>query len=374
MPGEPSKIINRAELEEQQRVEQARDYEILRKKNIEEGGEDPGPMQQPSTSGIANRRVGFNRESATAPSGAPRESFAETDARKRSESAASGAFGARAQAKAENLQGRQSLFAEMRKPVTEEVFNGDPGAQEQGYRDRAKSLGIDDVSFARGLARSQDKEFAEPTAASESAAPLQGRALAEKNIAAMGVQGAAADYFKRAGAEKAARPAAVAATPAAAPTTFASSFAAERDTDEPSPAMRQAKANAVSSRWNANTMRAEYERSRTPEPAAPAPAASPTPPTPTPTSESAPAPASIGAALGADIQGVDRALRGATSAGLMATARGGQAVAEGAGNLLGANLRMLARGYTEAGEAKKNVKRKAASLIPGRTGEYIRNR
>jgi hypothetical protein len=138
----------------------------------------------------------------------------------------------------------------MRKPVTDEVFNGDPGAQEQGYRDRAKSLGIDDVSFARGLARSQGKEFAEPTAAPAPAAPLQGRALAESNIATMGVQGAAADYFKRAGAERDAAdrkmitsapeptyrtgqtPTTSAAPPAAPTLNFARSFAQELNRSE----------------------------------------------------------------------------------------------------------------------------------------------
>jgi hypothetical protein len=243
MPGEPSKIINRAELEEQRRVEQARDYEILRKKNIEEGGVDPGPMQQPSTSGVANRRVGFSRESASMSPTAPQESFAETETRKRRESAASGAFGTRAQAREENLAARRGLFAEM-KAAAEGT-----GVGTSDFRERAKALGIDEAGYARGIARAEGTEIPKPTAPAP-AAPLQGRALAESNIATMGVQGAAADYFKRAGAERDAAdrkmitsapeptyrtgqtPTTSAAPPAAPTLNFARSFAQELNRSE----------------------------------------------------------------------------------------------------------------------------------------------
>jgi hypothetical protein len=222
-PGQPSKIFNRkeAEAEYQSNIEAAR--ELARKQAVELDGSAPtgqaapapAPAPAPANSGftgvagrnvgfssnanagfsgVSGSQVGFKRESPTAtPTGAPprRETFAEEDARTRREKTLSGAFGEKAQAKAENLEGRKGLFAEMRTAATE-------GGNTTGFRDRAKALGIDEAGYARGIARAEGTAVPTlaPTVAGP-AAPLTGRALAEKNIATMGQAGAAADYFKR---------------------------------------------------------------------------------------------------------------------------------------------------------------------------------
>lgn len=77
------------------------------------------------------------------------ESFAQTEARKRRESAASGAFGRGAQMKAdENLQGRRALFAEMRGDG-----DGDITGRSEEFRERARSLGVDDEGWSSAVNR-----------------------------------------------------------------------------------------------------------------------------------------------------------------------------------------------------------------------------
>jgi len=88
------------------------------------------------------------------------ESFAQTDARKRAASAASGAFG--------------------------------KTAQQDSMR-----------PFVQGPPKPSSMAQAAPTATPTPSAPLQGKALAQNNIATMGTQGAVADYFKRSTADKA---------------------------------------------------------------------------------------------------------------------------------------------------------------------------
>ena len=60
--------------------------------------------------------------------------------------------------------------------------------------------GVSDEQFSEAMGRIDSRYAAKPA----TPAPLTGRALAEKNIATKGQAGAAADYFKRAEAEKAA--------------------------------------------------------------------------------------------------------------------------------------------------------------------------
>jgi len=196
--------------------------------------------------------------------GAPQgESFAETDARKRRESATSGAFGS----KAKNIAQRQGLFAEMKEAVESE--DGEYG----NFRERASELGIDEAGYKRGATRAAGG--APPSSAPDVAPPLTGRALTQKNISEMGAIGAAQDYFKRADAEKAAeverrslgnkdivRDETPSPVPIAPRASFASMFGEAADkggSNEPSPAMQAARANTIAARTKADTMRSEYE-------------------------------------------------------------------------------------------------------------------
>jgi hypothetical protein len=237
---------------------------------------------------VSGSQVGFNRESPTAtPTGAPprRETFAEEDARTRREKTLSGAFGEKAQARAQNLEGRKGLFAEMKAG----------GLDSATARKRAEALGVDDKGFNTAVARIEGVDMTPAPTVAGPAAPLTGRALAESNIRTMGQAGAAADYFKRAEAEKAAlaqrsplntvgsRFADTANRPVPAPSrSFAETFGTEVDRDEPSPAMQQARANTVAAQERATTMRSEYERGKVKE------AKSPVSSRPTPITEPTP--------------------------------------------------------------------------------------
>ena len=214
---------------------------------------------------IARERNAMRQGGGGAPQGgggAPQgESFAETDARKRRESATSGAFGS----KAKNIAQRQGLFAEMKEAVESE--DGEYG----NFRERASELGIDEAGYKRGATRAAGG--APPSSAQEVAPPLTGRTLTQKNIREMGAIGAAQDFFKRDDAEKAALQVrknsnfaqkalktSGEATPS--PLSFASMFGEAADkggSNEPSPAMQAARANTIAARTKADTMRSEYE-------------------------------------------------------------------------------------------------------------------
>jgi hypothetical protein len=343
-------------------------------------------------SGVSGSRVGFNRESPTAtPTGAPprRETFAEEDARTRREKTLSGAFGEKAQARAQNLEGRKSLFAEMKAG----------GLDSATARKRAEALGVDDKGFNTAVARIEGVDMTNSTQSGRTvtgaeldgvddlfAKPQGGRALAEKNIATMGVQGAAADYFKRAEAEKTAlaqrsplntvssRFADTANRPAPAPArSFAETFGTEVDRDEPSPAMQQARANTVAARRKADTMRAGLTGGERPSPlisrASPQPAAVETPAAPPRA-----APTSLFGAIREDVSSAKRTMGGVGMGARLLAARGIQGVAEGAGSLIATGARTAAKGYLTAKEIEAASKQKAKSLVPGRTGEYLRTR
>jgi hypothetical protein len=382
-PGQESKIINRAELQAEYDAELAAQEEVLREKNANITGGNAAPMPTGSGgnaapmptgsvfSGVGGRSVGFSRESASTSPTAPRESFAETETRKRTESAASGAFGTRAQAREGNLAARRGLFAEM-KAAAEGTGDGT-----SDFRERAKALGIDDEAYARGIARAEGTEIPKP-AAPQPAAPLQGRALAQQNLRTMGVQGAAADYFKRAEAEKAAAQErrdtrisrGIAGMQVVQPPlmtqpveprgSFAAMFGTEANRDEPSPAMQQAQANTIAAREKADTMRAEYEAEQVRS------SKSPNSSRPTPLPEPAPKPtlkprgmdyneAAVGKVKGATSkidETIDTAVRRSVDTvsgwvgGLMSEARRGVRSARDfrdrtnkAGNMMGENLR-----------------------------------
>jgi len=216
--------------------------------------------------------------------------------------------------------------------------------------------------------------FAE--AAPTPSTPLTGGALARSNIAKMGQAGAVADYFKRAEAEKAAlaqrsplntvgsRFTERAGTPAPeSRKTFAQTFGYEMDRNEPSPALKAARENTIAAREKAGTMRAEYERSIEPPVVTPAaPAAAPTPAAP-----ARPAPTSLFGAIREDTSGAASTVQNVGSAARLIAARGVEKTAEGAGKLIIGGAR-LKKGIDVA------AKKKALDLIPGRTGEYLRNR
>lgn len=137
-----------------------------------------------------------------------RETFAEADVRTRREKTLSGAFGERAQKKEENLQGRKALYRDMQ-TVGGANISGSMRAQ-------ANQLGVPQSRFDQvaGTLPAAPAMIAKPgaptlagkygfakgsatAAAPTPAAPLTGSALAQKNIAEKGIQGAAADYFQR---------------------------------------------------------------------------------------------------------------------------------------------------------------------------------
>jgi hypothetical protein len=131
---------------------------------------------------------------ATAPTAPVRESFAQEDARKSREASLAGTFGPVAKARAEkseNLEARQSLFAEMRKAK-------DPGSPM--FRRSAESIGLTKEEFDRGLWKAVGGDTPRneaPATAVANTAPRYGADVARKNIAEQGIQGAAADYFAR---------------------------------------------------------------------------------------------------------------------------------------------------------------------------------
>jgi hypothetical protein len=303
-PGQPSKIFNRAEAEAQYKFDFEAEREIARKRAIElEGGASAGqtaPTGQTASRLDASPTPRLDAQNQSPAGASPqRETFAEEDARTRREATLAGKFGEQAQARAQNLEGRKGLFAEMKAGSTDSAT----------ARERASSLGVDDKSFNTAVARIEgvdmtptmsveeaDKVFADAERKyNVGAGAVKGRALAERNIAEKGQAGAAADYFKRAGKEKAAaqqkRNSAFADQSLAAankmapeaPMSFASTFGSEIDFgDLPSPAMQQARANTAAARTKADTMRAEYEAgqaraSKSPKSSRPTPIPEPTP-------------------------------------------------------------------------------------------------
>jgi len=252
-PGQPSKIFNRAEAEAeyQSNIEAARI--LAQKKAAELEGGAPAttgqaePTGQPASRLDASPTPRLDAQNQS-PTGAPprRETFAEADARTRREAELAGKFGEKVQKRAENLEGREGLFAEM-KTAAQKAGGDIPMDDMTRFGEQAKKLGIADENFERTAFRVEGGKFAAPTAPAPST-PLTGGALARSNIAKMGQAGAVADYFKRAEAEKAAaqqkRNSAFADQSLAAankmapeaPMSFASTFGSEIDRNEPSPA------------------------------------------------------------------------------------------------------------------------------------------
>lgn len=210
-PGQPSKIFNReeAEAEYQSNIQAARILTERRAAELE-GGAPAGQGAAPTGQGAPTSRLDASptprldaqRPSPTSAAAPKRETFAEADARTRREKTLSGAFGEQAQKRAENLEGREGLFAEMK--ASSQKAGGDiPMEDMTRFGEQAKKLGIADENFEKTAFRVEGGKFAAPTAPAPSA-PLTGSALAKGNIARMGQAGATADYFKRAEAEKAA--------------------------------------------------------------------------------------------------------------------------------------------------------------------------
>lgn len=160
-----------------------REAELLNSQGMDAtlGDRDTG-----SPIGSTNAPAGSTSASATAT-----ESFSARDARLRQESTLSGAFGRGAQMKAEQLRGRQELFKEMQSGSVD-------SAQ---ARERATALGVSDKQFTTAVARMEGSNLDSMEASLD--APT-GSALAEKNIATMGIEGATADYFRRSRERKAA--------------------------------------------------------------------------------------------------------------------------------------------------------------------------
>ena len=223
-------------------------------------------------------RLDAQRPSPTSAAAPKRETFAEADARTRREKTLSGAFGEQAQKReeqaperAENLGNRKGLFAEMQDA---QKRGEDIGGLDTNFQERATELGVSDEQFSGAMGRIDSRYAAKPA----TPAPLTGRALAEKNIATKGQAGAAADYFKRAEAEKAAlekrsplntvssRFTEKAGTPAPeSRKTFGQMFGYAMDRNEPSPAMIAARANALAAKEKATSMREEYEAGKVKE-------------------------------------------------------------------------------------------------------------
>jgi hypothetical protein len=94
-----------------------------------------------ATEGAAGRGL----QTGASAGGGTAESFRDTEARKRQESALSGGFGRGAQMKAENLRDRQALFAEMQ---------GEGAADRQDeFRSRAAKLGVTEEGWDAATAR-----------------------------------------------------------------------------------------------------------------------------------------------------------------------------------------------------------------------------
>lgn len=148
------------------------------------------------------------------------ESFAQTDVRKRQESAASGAFGKGAQireGRRQNIAGRQALYADMKSA-------GQAGITAE-MEARGTALGVSGPAWKRTAGSIDQAAGQKPTApvqatpgrtplpagtgsapsivgAPGTKAPVAGKALAQSNIASMGTMGAIADYQKRSAADK----------------------------------------------------------------------------------------------------------------------------------------------------------------------------
>jgi hypothetical protein len=301
------------------------------------------------TSGVANSNVGFGGGGGSRLTPSSGGSFAETDARKRQEATASGAFGSRAQ----NLAGRQGLFAEMKVDSAQ-------------ARERASALGVSDKGFNTAVARMEGVDMtSEPKPA---AAPLTGRALAERNIATMGADGAAADYFKRAGAEKAAlaqkQKSAFAnkdivreKKPSTAPNGLRMSFAGMfgEATDKGEPPTAGTLDTGADMFGPPTAVERQIAAERKPAPAAPkegAPAAS--------------RPDSLFGAIGADLTRAGGNAKG----GMLRTARGLAAANQAAGDAVQSAQRGAANVAASLVTAPTDI---IQNQIPGATGEYIRS-
>jgi hypothetical protein len=373
-PGQESKIIDRSKMERELAVTQRAQQEMIAQEAAARGITAPAPQQEPMFSGVSGSRAGFNRESPTAtPTGAPprRETFAEEDARTRREKTMSGAFGERAQAreqaraaKDENLAGRKGLFAEMKAFASNPDAFADKDLSKTDFQSRAEKLGIDNLSFQRGVIRSQGKEFIEPDATPAPAAPLTGRALAESNIATMGQAGAVADYFKRAGAKETAKQSKQIDAAMAAPVNYRSGEA------------RSASASATPS--FSSMFRREVDGGAAPMPATSAASFQPTVQSEDGedfgTFRTRSAPTSLLGAVREDVSGAGGNIRAVGAGARLLAARGVQGAVEGAGNLVTAGARTAGETYLAAKKAEAALKRRAKTLIPGRTGEYLRNR
>jgi hypothetical protein len=166
------------------------------------GSPTPAQNMQPAQSRLdASPTPGLDAQQQ----GQKRETFAEADVRTRREKTLSGAFGERAQKKEENLQGRKALYRDMQSAGGANISDS--------MRAQANQLGVPQSRFDQvagtlpaapamiakpGAPTLAGKyAFAKGSAPAATQAPVQGRALAEKNIAEKGIQGAAADYFQR---------------------------------------------------------------------------------------------------------------------------------------------------------------------------------
>jgi hypothetical protein len=170
----------------------------------------PGGGMRPAVAGGGSlgrpATPGLDRLAAMQSSGPPTDFGVANEKRKRKELAATGAFGKGPQ----NLAQRQQLFADMK--------SAGSGAASPDIAKRAAGLGVTRSQYDRAWSKVPQAPAsiaaAKPTTPAgsmvmrpQSAMPAMataptGKALAEANIAKMGVAGAAADYFKRSDAEK----------------------------------------------------------------------------------------------------------------------------------------------------------------------------
>ena len=228
-------------------------------------------------------------------------------------------------------------------------------------RERASSLGVDDKSFNTAVARIEGVDMTPTPTVAGPAAPLTGRALAEKNIATMGQAGATADYFKRKDTEMLAKQSKQIDMATATPPTYRSGEA------------RSASASVTPS--FSSMFSREVDNDMAPMPSIPTASTRPSA-----RSEGGedfgtfrprPAPTSLFGAVREDAAANRQAILEGAAAGreaiLSGAAEGRETILEGAAK----GGQLLKRG---AGRLITGTGRVAKNTVPGRTGEYLRNR
>ena len=144
--------------------------------------------------------------SPTPPAASPTpQSFADIQTSKTREATMAGNFGSAAKAQMErgdNIKQRQSLFAEMRASLAD----GTDMKRKDEFAAKAATLGVAPDRFSATMGQMQYDDFTKDVKVKPDAqAPRFGADVARKNLATMGAEGAAADYFARSRADEAAK-------------------------------------------------------------------------------------------------------------------------------------------------------------------------